>query len=267
MALLFCPGGNKAFSQQQDSVATDTAVTKVEVASDSSNEIIDARDYAEDSIKKTQYNYYYNTDEWTKDSFLLRQVPDSVIKTLQSQDDFWYANKDFKKKKEETESQPATGFWNWLARQQWYKAIAWIIIIGGFITVLIWFLASSNVSLFRRRSKTVAEADSGETTENIFEIDYHKEIEKAMNENNYRLAVRLMFLRLLKNLSERNVIQYKQGRTNFDYLLQLNNSGYYKDFFRLTRNYEYAWYGEFAVSREIFATIKNDFENFEMKLK
>jgi hypothetical protein len=266
LLLLFNIIGNLALSQERDSTVTDTIITKVQDNTDSTNEIIEARDNAEDSVKKSQYNYYYNRDEWTKDSFLLRQVPDSVIKNLQSQDDFWYANKDFEKKKAAADS-AKTGFWDWLARQRWYKAIAWIIIIGGFVTVLIWFLASSNVGIFRRRSKTVAEADTGEMTENIFAIDYAKEIDKAVKENNYRLAVRLMFLRLLKNLSEQNIIQYQQDRTNFDYLAQVSSSGYHKEFFRLTRNYEYTWYGEFAVNGEMFTTIKNDFENFEKKLK
>ncbi|MCW3116032.1 MAG: hypothetical protein JWM28_114 [Chitinophagaceae bacterium] len=257
--LLFIIAGNMAFSQQHDSTVTDTVITKLQDDSDNADEI------TEDTTKKPEYNYYYSTELWTKDSFLLRQVPDSVIKSLQSDDNFWYANKDFEKKKQAA-NRAGISFWEWLARQRWYKAAAWIIIIGGFAAVLIWFLASSQVGIFRRRSKTVAEAGTGEMTENIFEIDYHKEIDKAMQEANYRLAVRLMFLRLLKNLSERHVIEYKQGRTNFDYLAQVNNSGYYKDFFRLTRNYEYAWYGEFAVSPEIFMAIKNDFENFEKQL-
>jgi hypothetical protein len=154
-----------------------------------------------------------------------------------------------------------------IAAQRWYKAVAWIIIIGGFLAVMIWFLASSHIGIFRRKPGTVAEAGSDGMTENIFEIDYHKEIDKAVLSANYRLAVRLMFLRLLKNLSERDIIQYQQGRTNFDYLAQVNNRGYYKEFFRLTRDYEYTWYGEFSLNRELFTTIKNDFENLEKQLQ
>ena len=265
LLLLFTAAGTIAFSQKKDTALPDTAITKARDNMDSADDVIDTTGNTEDSIKKSQYNYYYNRDQWTKDTFRFRQVPDSVIKKLQADDDFWYANKDFDKKKD-----PANGaglnFWEWLARQGWYKVLAWIIIIGGFTVVLIWYLASSNVSIFRRRPKTVAEADAGEITENIFGIDYTKEIDKAMKEGNYRLGVRLMFLRLLKNLSERNIIQYKQDKTNFDYLMQVSNSVYYKDFFRLTHNYEYAWYGGFSVSPEIFTTIKNDFENFEKQL-
>jgi hypothetical protein len=98
--------------------------------------------------------------------------------------------------------------------------------------------------------------------EDIFAINYQKEIDKAAAAKNYRLAIRLMFLRLLKTMSEQNVIQYKQDRTNFDYLTQLMNTRLYNDFFRITRNYEYVWYGKLSVSDETYAVIKKDFDQF-----
>jgi len=87
-----------------------------------------------------------------------------------------------------------------------------------------------------------------------------------VNAGDYRLAIRLMFLRLLKQLSQKKIIEYKQERTNFDYLSQLHATGFYNDFFRLTRNYEYTWYGKFEVSGETFGIIKSEFENFDRKL-
>ena len=100
-------------------------------------------------------------------------------------------------------------------------------------------------------------------TEDIFQINYQREIDRAATAGNYRLAVRLMFLRLLKNLSQKNIIQYGHDRTNFDYLMQLRSTSYYNDFFRLTRNYEYAWFGNFEVNEEMYHVIKNDFEKFD----
>jgi hypothetical protein len=248
-------------SQQSDTTAT--AVDSV-VAEDSAYYNEEGEEY-EDSVKKAKYNYYINRNDWEDETFDVRQVPAKAIDNLKRQDDFWYADKEFEKEK--NGDGPLSGnFFDWLARQQWYKVLAWIIIIGGFIAVLIWYLASSNVSLFRRKSKSIAGIANEENNENIFEINYQREIENAMQGGNYRLATRLLFLRLLKSLAEKNIIQYKQDRTNFDYLLQLSNTGYYKDFFRLTRNYEYAWYGEFDVSRDAFTIIKNDFDNFNNRL-
>jgi len=76
-----------------------------------------------------------------------------------------------------------------------------------------------------------------------------------------------MFLRLLKDLSQKNIIQYAQGKTNFDYLMQLHPTKYYRDFFRITRNYEYSWYGQFDVTEDMYHIIQSDFSNFDRQLR
>ena len=64
-------------------------------------------------------------------------------------------------------------------------------------------------------------------------------------------------------MSEKNIIQYKQDKTNIDYLMQLHTTKHYTNFFRITRNYEYSWYGKFEVSEEAYRIIRNDFDHFE----
>jgi hypothetical protein len=132
------------------------------------------------------------------------------------------------------------------------------------LAFIIFFLVRTNVVTPRRSVRPVEE--DHENLENIFEINYQRELDKALKEKNYRLAVRLMFLRQLKILSNKNIIQYKQERTNLDYLMQVHSSKYYKDFFRLTRNYEYVWYGKFELQPETFNAIKTEFENFDQSL-
>ena len=139
------------------------------------------------------------------------------------------------------------------------------VIVVLFLGILAWYLLQNNI-VGRTQSIIGGKGNEDISPENIFDINYQKEIEKAINAADYRLAIRLMFLRLLKNLSQKKVIEYKQERTNFDYLSQLYPTGYYHDFFRLTRNYEYTWYGKFDVNRETFGIIKNEFENFDRKL-
>jgi hypothetical protein len=102
--------------------------------------------------------------------------------------------------------------------------------------------------------------------EDIFAINYQREIDKAVGEGNYRLAVRLHFLQLLKNLSDRNIIRYQQDKTNLDYLFQLQSTRHYNDFFRITRNYEYSWYGQFEVSADAYRHIRKEVEQFERGL-
>ncbi len=70
----------------------------------------------------------------------------------------------------------------------------------------------------------------------------------------------------MKRLADANIIKYTQDKTNFDYLLELQPTGYYNSFFRVTRDYEYSWYGQFSVSPETYSLIKKDFEQIETQI-
>lgn len=192
-------------------------------------------------------------------TFDLRSVPDSIVNELQGQDVFWYANEEWMKTVQRTRKKT-------FMDTQWFNTLMWILVVGAFISAVIWYLATTNFSFFSKRRLLLSSQDEESGTENIFEINYSKEIAKAVDAGNFRLATRLMYLRLLKNLSERNIIVYKHDRTNFDYLMQLYNTTHYNDFFRLTRNYEFAWYGQFDPGKEGYNIIRSDFENFNRKL-
>jgi hypothetical protein len=191
----------------------------------------------------------------------LRRVPDSVVTGLQEQDAFWYANETIRKKKSAQEN----GNINYKPIQDnaWFSNLLWVLIIGAFLAVVIYYMAESG--LFRRRTKikTDQEQDLEEMPEDIFAINYQKEIDKAVAGGDYRLAVRLQYLRLLKHMTEKNIIRYQQDKTNMDYLMQLHNTAFYHDFFRITLHYEYSWYGRFAVSQEAYRLITRDVEQFE----
>jgi len=139
--------------------------------------------------------------------------------------------------------------------------------LGVFAVGLAIYLSGSNVGLFRKKNKTMKEVEEEEITEDIFSINYQKEIDKAAAQGNYRPAIRLMFLRVLKNMSEKNIIRYKQDKTNLDYLMELHPTNHYNGFFSITRSYEYSWYGQFNVSEDAYKIIRKDFDQFEATLR
>jgi hypothetical protein len=253
------------------------------------------------NFRKNNYTVIY------ADSLQLRKVPADKLRAMQESDDFWYANYDFSKKKKDSlskvpridtsrlrlrpdslgskgqnatdgskvETRPVQDDYdrdNWLSslgRQGWFRFLIWTIIIGGFLFALINYLINSDIGLFGKKKKKIelAAEEEKDMPENIFEIPYLSEIDKAAAQGNYRLAIRLMYLELLKNCAERNIIQYKQERTNMDYLMQIASTAWYKDFFRLTRHFEYAWYGKFDISPQAYTIVKNEFTDFNRQLK
>lgn len=200
------------------------------------------------------------TSGGTADSMHLREVPARVVDSVKRDDAFWYANRAFHARKEEEKENnhvPQT--------RRWMNMTTLVIIVAVFIALLLTYLFQNNI-IRRRAASITGEENAGLSEENIFEINYQREIDRAVTATNYRLAIRLMFLRLLKKLSQENIIQYKQERTNSEYLMQLTSTSYYADFFRLTRDFEYTWYGKFDVSADAYRIIQNDFEKFDQRL-
>lgn len=193
-----------------------------------------------------------------------RNIPEPVVKKLKEEDAFWYVDKAFNQKKKVDEPKKS---YTTLGQQTWFKTLVWVIIIGAFVAFLVTYLSGSNINLFRKKNVIITEHDPEEMPEDIFAINYQKEIDKAAATGNYRLAVRLMFLHLLKNLSERNIINYKQDKTNFDYLSELQATSWYQPFFKVTRNYEYSWYGKFEINEDGYRWIQKDFDQFGNQLR
>ena len=192
-----------------------------------------------------------------------RKTPDSVVAKLHKDDAFWYANLTPEKEKP-SDAKLSTPFW----QMQWFRTLLWFLIVGSFVAIIIWFLASSNIGLFRRKPTTIGEEmQEVHLSENIFDINYEKEIGNAISSENYNLAIRLHYLQLLKLLSQKELIHYSQEKTNSDYASQLYNTGFYKDFFRLTRQFEYSWYGQFPVNESTFQFIAVDFNTFKQRLR
>lgn len=201
-----------------------------------------------------------------KDYVERRSLPANEVDSLKQSDDYWYANLQ-PKKKETPKEAPQAGSKNLFA-QGWLRNLLWLVVLFGFIAIVIWYLASSNVGLFRKEAKKMVEEDEEVLLdEDIFSLNYEREISKAVAAQNYRLAIRLWYLRTLKELADRNLITYRTDKTNNDYVNALYGRQNYREFFRLTRVFEYAWYGGFAVSEEAYAQTQREFQNFQNALR
>lgn len=193
-----------------------------------------------------------------------RAVSRYTLDSLRNDGDYWYANlAPPRKKAEEPAAAKKTVF-----REKWFRNLLWMIILGSFVGVVIWYLVSSNILLFRKKSRPIDTGEAEEiNTDDIFSIQFEPEIAKAENAGNFRFAIRLWYLSQLKTLSENGLIDYRPGQTNHDYVDQLHKTKYEHDFARLTRNFEYTWYGQFKVSQEAYQVLRNDFLTFQKALR
>lgn len=102
--------------------------------------------------------------------------------------------------------------------------------------------------------------------ENIHELNFEEAINIALEQRDFRLAIRLQYLKILKLLTTRELIHWKPNLTNQSYVQELEKYPYHADFVKITRYFEFAWYGDFQIEESGFKEMK-DFSNaFQEKI-
>jgi Domain of unknown function (DUF4129) len=152
------------------------------------------------------------------------------------------------------------------------------ILSSGFVSVLLWTLAICFVlfiiyrlfladAVFQRRSRSAKNAEA-EVEEEVItkESDFDALIRTALQHSNYRQAVRYQYLRTLHILAGKHFIDLSPDKTNYQYVREIANRSHQNDFASLTLNYEYVWYGEFEIGKDIYQKIENNFNSLNQKL-
>lgn len=138
-----------------------------------------------------------------------------------------------------------------------------LILIGIAIVARILKLQDHN-SLF---SKTTTASQGFESElEEMESTDLEKEIENALAQNNYRLAIRYMYLKSLKMLSLQNLIDWDFDKTNSDYYSELQDAALKSGFQKVSYWYDYIWYGEFSLDKQRFLDAKADFDELNQHI-
>jgi hypothetical protein len=106
-----------------------------------------------------------------------------------------------------------------------------------------------------------------ENEANIHFIDFDKMIAEAAGQGQYRRAVRLFYLRTLKQLSDREIIDWRPNKTNHDYLREWKRPDIEPGFRRLTTLFEYICYGDFGIDRDRFERAQRAFQDFEAQIR
>lgn len=98
-----------------------------------------------------------------------------------------------------------------------------------------------------------------EQEEDLNLLNFDELIASAIENKHYRLAIRYLFLKSLKLLSDREMIELRNNKTNRQYYLEIKNSQIANVFQDATLRFEWIWYGEFPVSEEIMKSSQSDF--------
>lgn len=190
----------------------------------------------------------------------VRNVPDSVADKMKRDKDFAYAN-DMRYWDEKPRQRSAFDkMLSALFESTALKVILYVLLITAILYVVYHVMVVNNFFIFsrsRRNKKQNDHSDGDAINENLDQL-----INDASASGNYRHAIRYMYLRTLKMLSENNVITLHAKSTNQDYIRQMYKHNSLSQFRHLTRIYEYVWYGEFDPTETQFEIIRTNFKKF-----
>ncbi|MEZ0541602.1 DUF4129 domain-containing protein [Fibrella arboris] len=161
-------------------------------------------------------------------------------------------------------------FWNWfwykvgeLLRTKAYRNIGQYVLLLAIAGLVIWLLYKAEVlaNIFPNRAK---QTGLGYETldENIHQINFSDRIDEAIASRNYRMAVRLLYLQTLKNLTDRGLIRWQPNKTNRQYAQELTGNPNRLGFEQLTSQFDYVWYGDFPIDETRFQLVRQQFQAF-----
>lgn len=91
-------------------------------------------------------------------------------------------------------------------------------------------------------------------------------IKKAIDENQYNLAIRLYFLKVIQLLDKKNFIVWQRYKTNRSYLQECQQSDFHPSFKEITAKYERYWFGNRLLNQSGFESLQSDFLDFFKKI-
>jgi hypothetical protein len=142
-----------------------------------------------------------------------------------------------------------------------FRFLLWAMSIGIVLYAILRIIGLEKVMVFiTGRKEGALPYVTGD--EDIHAIDFDNEIDGAIARGEYRQAVRLQYLRTLRILSEKGRIGWKASKTNIDYLSELSGTPLEDGFRKVTRVFEYAWYGEMDIPAEQYERTSEWFRSF-----
>jgi preprotein translocase subunit SecG len=145
------------------------------------------------------------------------------------------------------------------------KIFFWLIAI--FFIVIILYKLFFKGGLFTRENIKHDKEPALEEPEKLNEYSaYNELVHEAELRNDFNLAIRYLYLQSLRRLSDSELIFFSPDKTNKIYVKELNGHACQFEFASLTLNYEYVWYGKFAINLDRYQRIKSEFILFNKKI-
>lgn len=221
----------------------------------------------EEAVLNEEYEEVY-VDPYFQEDYKIEEFSSKQIEAARKGIDF---SKDYITKKEKeapvTPNIDSDGLGDFASGV--FKALFIIALIAVIIAVL--FHMIGDAKLFKPKSKKIIGAvtamDLEKIEDNLEESDIEPFLKKAIEDNDYKVAIRLYFLIAIRDLSKNKFIKWKKDKTNRDYIRETRSLPIGKHFKETAHIYEKAWYGDFEVKYSDFQILEKKFNDLISQIK
>lgn len=183
-------------------------------------------------------------------------------------------SKDLKPDKAEEETEETEEVdWNWRSPIQFGEgfgralSIALLSILG--IVLLVLLLRFLLVPPKNRKLDLSEDLEISveEVAENLETHDPRSLLEQAIDAKEYRLAVRLYYLKIIRELSLKEQIRWQRDKTNSQYLKEMRQHPLLDEFAEMTLLFERIWYGNRTIGMTDFELLRPKAEGLLTKVE
>jgi hypothetical protein len=166
---------------------------------------------------------------------------------------------------------PIAKFWYWILEKlssffvsKSFDSFWQYVILAVVAALALWLIWKAEFikGLLANQPQNQDNLDYETLTENIHELNFGELLENARSQHNYRLAVRYLYLQILKKLADVDLINWQANKTNRMYINELDSKTTRSSFENITQQFEYVWYGERPIVEPEFMEIQNEFTDF-----
>jgi hypothetical protein len=148
------------------------------------------------------------------------------------------------------------------------------VTFGGFKYIFYFLLAAAIIFLLVKilqniNSSPSLEIDKGvsytlaEVEDKILEVDLDKFLNEALAKRDFRLALRIKFLIIIKTLTLSGKIIWTKEKTNWEYHNEIKEMALALKFREIIMTFEPIWYGEYELTELQFNTLSPSYESFK----
>ena len=145
--------------------------------------------------------------------------------------------------------------------------IGWILLIafGVGLIILLFYLFVNGEKKGAKIKPTSIDFDEVNPVE-IPLTELERLLQEAIANKDYRGAIRIYFIFIVRDLAQKNWINWEKEKTNFHYLHEMSGKNEFDDFNISVSYFEIIWYGKREIDSDKFEKVRPKFTNFLDKL-